>query len=153
VNKRNRRKRNHKQWPPPQAPLSIPPPRTSISRKRKINTKRPAFPSRTPNALPIAATLKADLAKLQALQKERLDKPTENAKSQERMYSAIRMMLKSQKLNVTFDPAQFGFEFSLAEINHCYQVLANAESLKLPLPSVVKLLAAFRNGTKEAQAA
>jgi len=98
----------------------------------------------------------ADLSKLQSLQKERLEnekKPNEKAKTQERMYNAMRMLLQADKLKIPFDPAQFGFEFSLLEIAHCFDAISAAESHNQPIPFVADLLATLRNGPKEAPAA
>jgi len=88
----------------------------------------------------------ADLVKLQALQKERQEKNDEKAEIQGRMSQAIRLLAQSKEANIPFDPAQFGFEFSLPEITYCYQVVANAEAINLPAPSLAKVLAAIRSG-------
>jgi len=95
----------------------------------------------------------ADLAKLQALQKERHEKNDEKAKIQGRMYQAIRLLAQSKEANIPFDPAQFGFEFSLPEITYCWGVVANAEAINLPVPSLAKVLAAIRSGRIQVKAA
>ena len=98
----------------------------------------------------------ADIAKLQALQKERQEnekKPNQKAKTQEHMYEAMRMLLKSHELKVPFDPAQFGFEFSLLEIAYCLDALTAAESQNQPVPLFVDVLAELRNGPKETKTA
>jgi hypothetical protein len=76
----------------------------------------------------------ADLTELLALQKEREEKTSEKAKIEGRMYQAIRMLAQSKQANLPFDPAQFGFEFSLPEITYCFGVVCDAESMNLPVP-------------------
>ena len=95
----------------------------------------------------------ADLAKLQTLQKERQETSDEKAKIQGRMCQAIRLFAQSKEANIPFDPAQFGFEFSLLEIAHCFDAISAAESHNQPIPFVADLLATLRNGPKEAPAA
>ncbi len=69
---------------------------------------------------------KADLAKLQALQTERLEKKNEKGKIQASMMKAINIMYDARKTFGQFDPSAFGFEFSVAEIEYCDQVLEAA---------------------------
>jgi len=95
----------------------------------------------------------ADLVKLQALQKERQEKSDEKAKIQGRMYQAIRLLAQSKEANIPFDPAQFGFEFSLPEITYCFGVVCDAEAANMPVPSLAKVLAAIRSGRIQVKAA
>jgi len=95
----------------------------------------------------------ADLAKLQALQKERQEKNDEKAKIQGRMYQAISLLAQSKEANIPFDPAQFGFEFSLPEITFCFGVVCDAEAANMPVPSLAKVLAAIRSGRIQVKAA
>ena len=94
----------------------------------------------------------ADLAKLQALQKERQEKNDEKAKIQGRMYQAIRLLAQSKEANIPFDPAQFDFEFSLPEITYCFGVVCDAEAANMPVPSLGKVLAAIRSGKLQVKA-
>ncbi len=98
---------------------------------------------------------KSDLAKLEGLQKERQEweKKNEKGQIQKRTLEAIRIMRLYRESNKEFDPEQHGFEFSIAEIEHCQQAFQHAHDSKQPQPFAKDLLAAFRNAQKEAQAA
>ncbi len=98
---------------------------------------------------------KSDLAKLEALQKERQDWEKKNGKSeiQRRMLGAIHLMRHYQEHKKQFDPVQHGFEFSLPEIERCQQAIQEASDAQKPEPCLKDLLLAFRNAQKEAQAA
>jgi hypothetical protein len=98
---------------------------------------------------------KSDLEKLKALQEERLEKKNEKGKIQVRMLDAIRAMYNFRAFykTKTFDPAAFGFEFSLAEIEYCDQVLQSAHNNGKTLPSVKDLLDNLRSGQTRSQAA
>ena len=88
---------------------------------------------------------KSDLTQLRALQQERQDTNKQKVDTQARMLTAIGVMLDSKKINMPFDPAYFGFEFSLPEIEHCYQAMSAAANRQQPIPFVADLLARFRN--------
>jgi hypothetical protein len=93
---------------------------------------------------------KTDIAQLRALQQERQDANKQKTDTQAKMLTAIGIMWDSKKINMPFDPAYFGFEFSLPEIEHCYQAMSAAAERQEPIPSVADLLARFRNTQKEA---
>jgi len=98
---------------------------------------------------------KSDLQKLTTLQKERKEWEKKNEKGaiQKRMLEAIRLKRLSREYQKKFDPEQIGFDFSIAEIEHCEQAIQQAQDSKQPLPFAKDLLAAFRNAQKDAQAA
>ena len=89
--------------------------------------------------------LKSDLAQLEALQTERLEKKNEKGKIQARMFEAIRLMFSARKTFGTFDPAGFGFEFSLSEIEYCHEALESAHRRGDAVPSVADMLSNLRN--------
>jgi hypothetical protein len=87
---------------------------------------------------------KADSEKLQSTQQGRLDKEkAAAAKRQADMQRAIA-------INEPFDPAEIGFEFSLAEINHYRSKIDHYRKLTGQLPTVDKVIAAFRKEQKAA---
>jgi hypothetical protein len=96
---------------------------------------------------------KSDLEKLAVLQDERLEKTNEKGKIQKRMMDAIRTMTNTKKVYGTFVPVEFGFEFSLYEIEYCEHVLGAAHRRGDTPPCVADILANMRSNQKEAQAA
>jgi hypothetical protein len=88
---------------------------------------------------------KSDLEKLKALQDERLEKKNEKAKIQTRMMEAIRAMINANKVWGEFVPIEFGFEFSMAEIEYCHEAVQFAHRIGHQPTSFADLLASFRS--------
>ncbi len=76
--------------------------------------------------------LKTDLEKLIALQKERHDQQTPAADVQTKMRSAVRSFHMTRELKESFNPRKFGFEFSLDEVEFCYDATMHAAELHEP---------------------
>jgi hypothetical protein len=96
---------------------------------------------------------KSDIEKLKALQDERLEKKNEKAKIQARMYEAIRAMNTAKKIYDVFSPVEFGFEFSLYEIEYCEVLLGRAQCFGHQAPCIADVLVSLRNDQTEAKAA
>ena len=98
---------------------------------------------------------KSDLEKLQTLQKERKEQAKKNDRGeiQASMMKALRTMTHCQEHGHKFLPSQFGFDFSLIEIEHCFNVIQWASENKKPQPWFADVLADFRNKLKEPFAA
>jgi hypothetical protein len=93
---------------------------------------------------------KSDIEKLKALQDERLEKKNEKAQIQARMYEAIKAMITAKNV---FSPVEFGFEFSLYEIEHCNEVLGAAHRRGDQPPCIADLLVSLRSKQTESKAA
>ncbi len=92
-----------------------------------------------------------DLAKLDALQKERKEKEKTAATERRRSMNQACMALRNARANdLAFNPADFGFEFSIEEIDHFNAVAHTHKQISGSLPDVEKVLAAFHNLKKEA---
>ena len=92
-----------------------------------------------------------DSEKLQAMQQARIEK--ERAAAQKRqadMQRALEIANTAKQQNLAFDPAEFGFEFSIAEINHYRGKIDTHRKLTGQLPNVDKVLAAFQKEQKAA---
>jgi hypothetical protein len=101
---------------------------------------------------------KSDTAKLEQIQKERLDKQkqAEAAEKEERRLTFQRMVKISNncaKYQTPFQPADHGFDFTLDEYTH----YCNRNEAQFRLTEEVldfhQVLAAFRNANKESAAA
>ena len=96
----------------------------------------------------------SDIAKLKELQKERLEKPEREAEENgQTVARAANIAAKCKTLNVAFNPAEFGFDFSLAEWTH-YQVRqATHFMLCGEILNLNKVIAAYRAAANDAKAA
>jgi hypothetical protein len=97
--------------------------------------------------------MKSDQAKLKALQDERINRTQEKARIQNRMNEAINYMHAAKKVWGKFVPIEFGFEFSLDEIEYCNEILQSTHRMSLQAPCIADLLASRRRNQKQAQAA
>jgi hypothetical protein len=97
--------------------------------------------------------MKSDQAKLKALQDERIHRTEEKARIQNRMNEAINYMHAAKKVWGKFVPIEFGFEFSLDEIEYCNEILQSTHRMSLKAPCIADLLASRRKNQKQAQAA
>ena len=93
--------------------------------------------------------MKSDQAKLNTLQDERLEKKEEKGKIQARMNEAIHFMIGAKKIWGKFVPIEFGFEFSLDEIEYCHEVLQSTHRMSLKTPCIADLLAHYRSSDKK----
>ncbi len=90
-----------------------------------------------------------DLAKLDALQKERKEKEKTAATERRRSMNHACMALQNARANdLAFNPADFGFVFSIEEIDHFNAVAHTHKQISGSLPDVEKVLAAFHNSQK-----
>jgi hypothetical protein len=87
---------------------------------------------------------KFDSEKLQAMQQARVEKERAD------MQRALQIADAAKQQNLTFDPAEFGFEFSVTEINRYRSRIDTHRKLTGQLPNVDKVLAAFRKEQKVA---
>jgi hypothetical protein len=97
--------------------------------------------------------MKSDQAKLKALQDERIHGTEEKNRIQARMTQAIKYMNGAKKIWGKFVPLEFGFEFSLDEIEYCDEILQRSHRMSLKTPCIADLLAQYRKNQKQAQAA
>ena len=97
--------------------------------------------------------MKSDQAKLKALKDERIERKEEKSRIQARMNEAINFMNGAKKIWGKFVPIEFGFEFSLDEIEYCNEVLQSTHRMSMKAPCIADLLASRRNSQKQAQAA
>ena len=90
---------------------------------------------------------KSDLEKLEALQKERIERAKKNDRGeiQARIFNAIKTMMYCEERNLKFIPSQFGFEFSIPELEYCADSIKQAYETKEPTPWAADLLAQFRS--------
>jgi hypothetical protein len=97
---------------------------------------------------------KADSEKLQALQQARRERQeNEHRLRQQEMCRAMAIVRKAKSEGIDFDPVEFGFEYSIPEIEHFIQKIPLHVKLTGQIPEVEKALADFRNEQKESQAA
>ncbi len=97
---------------------------------------------------------KSDLGKLEALQKERKEQAKKNDRGeiQARLFNALKTMMYCEEHNQTFIPTQFGFEFSIPELEYCFEVIQEASAAKKPTPWAADILATFRSDIKDPNA-
>jgi hypothetical protein len=93
--------------------------------------------------------MKSDQAKLKALQDERIHRTEEKARIKSRMNEAINYMHAAKKVWGKFVPIEFGFEFSLDEIEYCNEILQSTHRMGLNTPCIADLLASRRNSQKK----
>lgn len=97
---------------------------------------------------------KADCEKLQALQLDRKTKEKAAADAQQiSMRRAVSALLAAQFKKEPFNPADFGFDFSLAEVEHFNACYRAAQKFGGDEPRVETVLAAFRQTKEVAQTA
>jgi hypothetical protein len=89
--------------------------------------------------------MKSDQAKLKALQDERIHGTQEKNRIQARMNEAIKYMNGAKKIWGKFVPLEFGFEFSLDEIEYCDEILQRTHRMSLKTPCIADLLAQYRS--------
>jgi hypothetical protein len=97
--------------------------------------------------------MKSDQTQLKALQDERIERKEEKGRIQARMNEAIHFMNGAKKIWGKFVPIEFGFEFSLDEIEYCNEILQSTHRMSMKAPCIADLLASRRNSQKQAQAA
>ncbi len=97
---------------------------------------------------------KSDIETLAALQKDRRAQQTPQDDIQNKMGHAVRNFHISRELKQPFSPPKFGFEFSLDEVEFCYNAFMGAiESGEPGEPDFKALLAEFRKYQREYKAA
>jgi hypothetical protein len=97
---------------------------------------------------------KADMAELQQLQEARAEKIREHARwRRAEELRLVQIVIRCAQQNVEFDPANFGFDFSLEEYSH-YDLLNNAQyELTKECLDRDEVLADYRATRKEPEAA
>ncbi len=97
---------------------------------------------------------KSDLEKLEALQKERQEQAKRNDRGeiQARLFNALKTMMSCQDRNQKFIPTQFGFEFSIPELEYCWDIIHAAKEANEPTPWAADILETFRKEIKNPNA-